>query len=171
MNAQGKTVQNPSHQPLAVYSLVLEVLMSALKKQVFTPVGKLRLTPFVVPYYPTDFPTPNNLPMSKPACQSCYPCQMADKLMSSQADFPAKMFLSLVNEQGLKASVHRYSLMLWTLWTRSNRPISCLKMSQVSSHQMMAKTYKQSLKRLPNAGMWDFGECLTAVISESPKTP
>lgn len=89
--------------------------------------------------------------------------------MSSQADFPAKMFLSLVNEQGLKASVHRYSLMLWTLWTRSNRPISCLKMSQVSSHQMMAKTYKQSLKRLPNAGMWDFGECLTAVISESPK--
>ncbi|OAV09527.1 DNA cytosine methyltransferase [Moraxella catarrhalis] len=31
------------------------------------------------------------------------------------------------------------------------------------------KDLQTVLKRLPNAGMWDFGECLTAVISESPK--
>ncbi len=38
------------------------------------------------------------------------------------------------------------------------------------SHQTMAATSKRCLKRLPNAGMWDTGACLTLVISESPKT-
>lgn len=42
-----------------------------------------------------------------------------------------------------------------------NVPVCCF--------QTMAATSKQSLKRLPNAGMWDFGACWTAVISGPTK--
>ena len=42
-------------------------------------------------------------------------------------------------------------------------------MSPVCSHQTMAATSKRSLRRSPNAGIWDTGECLTLVISESPQ--
>ncbi|UXZ04866.1 DNA cytosine methyltransferase [Moraxella nasicaprae] len=73
------------------------------------------------------------------------------------------------NEQDFTDSGQACSLMLSVLSKQLSQDLSCLKMSQVSSIPTMAKTYKQSLKRLPNAGMWDFGECWTAVISESPK--
>lgn len=176
-----KTIPNQPNPPLtpnnpqnpnpvsAVSLLALADLTWDFSGQVFQPVGKWKLTPFAERFYQTVSPTLCSLTMSKPVCPNSKPCQMAEVSMSSSAVSPAKMCQWQEKGQDFTANAQVYSLTLWTLSEQLNQSSSCLKMSQVSSIQTMAKTYKQSLKRLPNAGMWDFGECLTAVISESPK--
>lgn len=160
--------QNPN--PVSAVSLLALVdLTWDFSGQVFQPVGKWKLTPFAERFYQTVSPTLCSLTMSKPVCPKSKPCQMAEVSMLSLAVSPAKMCQWQEKGQDFTANAQVYSLTLWTLSEQLNQSSTCLKMSQVSSIQTMAKTYKQSLKRLPNAGMWDFGECLTAVISESPQ--
>lgn len=158
--------QNPVS---AVSLLALADLTWDFSGQVFTPAGKWKLTPFAERFYQTVSHTPPSLTMLETACPKSKPCPMAELPKSSSAVFPVKMCQWQANEQDLMANAQAYSLTLLRLSKQSSQDLSCLKMSQVSSIPTMAKTYKQSLKRLPNAGMWDFGECLTAVISESPK--
>ena len=160
--------QNPN--PVSAVSLLaLADLTWDLSGQVFQPAGKWKLTPFAERFYQTVSHTPPSLTMSKPVCPNSKPCQMAEPLMSSSVVSPAKMCQWQENEQDLTANAQACSLTLSVLSKQLSQDLSCLKMSQVSSIPTMAKTYKQSFKRLPNAGMWDFGECWTAVISESPK--
>ena len=83
--------------------------------------------------------------------------------------FPCQDVSSMGKQRGLAGA--RTGLFFDAMHIVSTlKPVfSYLKMSPVCCFQTMAATSKQSLKRLPNAGMWDFGACWTAVISESPQ--
>lgn len=162
--------QNPN--PMSAVSLLaLADLTWDLSGQVFTLAGKWKLTPFAERFYQTVSPTPPSLTMSKPVCHISNPCQMAEPLMSSLAVFPVKMCQWQANEQDFTANAQACSLTLWTLYEQLSQDLSCLKMSQVSSIPIMAKTYKQSLKRLPNAGMWDLVSAPQPLFRSPPKTP
>ena len=149
--------------PSAASSPASAESISASKQQVFRRPGRLRSTPLAAPCCKTDFPMPANTKTCAPACRHLH------LLTLSSAASLAKTFHQWASSAGWPARAQACSSMQCTSSPPSNPVFSYLKMSPVCCFQTMAATSKQSLKRLPNAGMWDFGACWTAVISESPQ--
>ena len=153
--------QNP---PSAACSPASAASTSASSRQDLPRRGKLKSTTCAAPSLPTDSRTPPNSRMSAPSCPS------SGAQTSSSADSPVRTFQRWASARVWRASGQDCFSTPAASSSTSNRDFWCWKMSPVSSHQTMAETSKRCLQRLPNAGMWDAGACLTLVISESPKT-
>ena len=153
--------QNP---PSAACSPASAVSTSASSRPVSAPRGRSKSTTCAAPSSPTDSHTPPNLPTCAPSCPS------SGAQTSSSADSLVRTFQRWAGAPVWPVRGQDCSSMPSTSSKPSNRDFWCWKMSPVSSHQTMAETSKRCLQRLPNAGMWDSGACLTLVISESPKT-
>lgn len=137
--------------------------ISASKQQVFRTAWQVEIDPtLAAPCCKTDFPMPANTKTCAPACRHLH------LLTLSSAASLAKTFHQWASSAGWPARAQACSSMQCTSSPPSNPVFSYLKMSLVCCFQTMAATSKQSLKRLPNAGMWDFGACWTAVISGVP---
>ncbi len=72
-------------------------------------------------------------------------------------------------KKGLHGKLADYFSMPYVSSTKFSPLGLSLKMSRGCSIQMIAKTCKESSANLPNAIIWDSGECLMLNISESPK--
>lgn len=162
--------QNPN--PVSAVSLLaLADLTWDLSGQVFVPAGKWKLTPFAERFYQTVSPHAtqfDDVQTCLPKIQALPNGGVVDVIIGG---FPVKICQWREKEQDSTANAQDCSLMLWTLSEQLSQSSSCLKMSQVSSIPTMAKTYKQSLKRLPNAGMWDLISAFQPLFRSPPKTP
>lgn len=153
--------QNP---PSAACSPASAASTSASSRRALPPRGRSKSTTCAAPSLPTDSRMPPNLPTYAPSCPSY------GAPTSSSADSLVKTFQQWASAQVWQASAPGCSSTPSASSNNSDRDFWCWKMSTACSHQTMAETSKRCLKRLPNAGMWDTGACLTLVISESPKT-
>ena len=150
-------------QPSVASSRASVASISALSRPDLPPPGKLKSNPNAAPSSPTTSPTPANLP----TCAPHYP--ICGGLMLSAGASPVRTFRRWADARDLAARGQASSSTPCALSAPSNRAGWFWKMSPACSHQTMAATSKRSLRRSPNAGIWDTGECLTLVISESPQ--
>ncbi len=109
---------------------------------------------------------PANSKTCAPACRHFTP---VDVMRSG--GFPCQDVSSMGKQRGLAGARTGLFFDAMHIVSTLKPPFSYLKMSPVCCFQTMAATSKQSLKRLPNAGMWDFGACWTAVLRSPHKTP
>ena len=151
------------HQPSVASSQVLADSTSALNRRDLLLLGKSKSNPNAAPSLPTTSLAPVNLLTCAPHCPTC------GGLTLSVAVSPVRTFQQWAAARDLAAREPASSSTPCTSSTHSNRAGWFWKMSPACSHQTMAATSRRSLRRSPNAGIWDTGECLTLVISESPQ--
>ncbi len=139
-------------------------LISASSAQDSKQSGKSKLTQSVALCLPTDSRMQDSMRMSAQSVLQSSGMSMSSSeasLVRTSAQWERERVLR-AQEQGFSgrhfASSSKYGPSGWSL-----------KMSWACSIATMAKTFRQSSRRLPRAGMWDYGECMILHISESPK--
>ena len=86
------------------------------------------------------------------------------------ADFPVRHSLSPGNNEGFTIQEARSSLKSLALLGKNNHAFCCLKTSRVCYLTTREQRFLQSLPRFMNWGTTCNGKCLTAKITEYPKT-
>lgn len=158
-----KKQSKPIGRQSAACSQASAASISASSRSDLQPHGRLKSPTSRTRCCATAFRTPDNSAMCAPAYPSC------GRLTLSSADSLVRTFRQWAKERDSQAREQVCFSMPCTSSPRSNRAGWYWKMSPACSFQTMAETSRSSLKRLPNAGTWDFGGCLTLVISESPR--
>lgn len=151
-------------------ALELEVLGPGSKRPVGRVNGKSNWTMSTGLSLPIDFHRPTNTKTSEIGKALAFP-----GLPALPSGFPARTSVTWETLRGidraevLKAAGADSSLRSWKSSTTLNPLGWLLKTCRRCSVQTIAKTLRSSSGNLPNAVMWDSGECLMLNISESPK--
>ena len=136
----------------------------ALNKQASKPPGKSKSIPSAEPSLLTDSQQPSALTTSGKSAATTSPPST-----SSLAASPVKTSAPWAAAPDSPAHAPDYSGKSYAS-SKSYGPNGwCLKTSLGCSLAKLAETSKRVLKRLPRAGMWDFGACLMLQVSEFPK--